>query len=229
MAELFPSILASAHSGSSAEESFRIAPDFQWLGLQPYLSVWEVMRFSADRIALGEAAERVLSCEHPPVFTTGKRSVDNRLMLSDIPFVQTDRGGETTFHGPGQLMLYPIINLRYRRLGVRNYINLLEQSCIDLLIGHGLKAVRKRSLPGVWVGGAKVAAIGLRVRNGVCYHGMGLNVDVSLQYFLAIDPCGLKMPVTNVSEHLAATPPVSHLAVAWNAHFMQLLQTHLHT
>jgi len=198
-------------------------PEFTWLGLQPYHFVWNQMRVLSSQLAQGKACEKILSCEHLPVFTTGKRGIDNRMMLPDIPFVQTDRGGETTFHGPGQLMLYPIIHLRSRELGIRDYVHLFEQSCIDLLAVSGLKASRKHGLPGVWIGDAKIAAIGLRVRNGVVYHGMGLNVDVSSQYFNLIHPCGSTFPITNIKAHLETAPRISSLAIEWNAHFMRLL------
>jgi lipoyl(octanoyl) transferase len=163
--------------------------------------MWEKMREQAEAIASGTADELIWSCEHDPVYTTGQRGIDNRIQHLDAPLLQTDRGGETTFHGPGQAMLYPLIDLRRRGLGVRVYVHKLEQSCIDLLQQeYGIDADRRCGLPGVWTEAGKIAALGIRIRNGIAYHGMALNNDVDLKWFAAIRPCGTTLPVTNLYE-----------------------------
>jgi len=197
---------------------------FAWLGRQGYMPMWEQMRQRADAVAEGAADEIVWSCEHDAVYTTGRRGIDNRI-AGELPaaLIQTDRGGETTFHGPGQIMLYPVVHLRRRELGVRDYVHLLEQSCIDLLADLGIVSGRRDGFPGVWAEEGKVAALGVRVSRGVALHGMALNVDVDDRWFAAIDPCGLGLPAVNLSDILEP-PPLSELAHGWYASFDRLLR-----
>jgi len=187
-----------------------------WLGQAPYGDVWARMREQAGQVANGSGHEVVWSCEHAPVYTTGRRGIDNR-RGSDLPaeLVYADRGGETTFHGPGQLMLYPVIHLRLRQLGVKQYVHLLEQSCINVLAWHGVDSGRRCGFPGVWVQRGKIAALGVRVSRGVAYHGMALNVDVDAEWFAAIKPCGLQFDVANVSDFLDRPLPLPLLAERW--------------
>lgn len=198
--------------------------DFVWLGRQDYMLMWERMRDRAAGLADGAAKEVVWSCEHNPVYTTGRRGVDNRIGGElPAPLIRTDRGGETTFHGPGQIMLYPVIHLRRRGLGVRDYVHLLEQSCIDLLAGFGVVAGRRGGFPGVWVETGKIAALGVRVSRGVAFHGMALNIDVENGWFAAIDPCGLGLPAANLAA-IMNPPARQELAHSWYSHFDRLLQ-----
>jgi len=195
-----------------------------WLGRQTYESMWARLTERAENVATGTDAEIIWSCEHDPVYTTGRRGVDNRLTAAEgVPFVHADRGGETTFHGPGQLMFYPVINLQSRKLGARNYVFLLEQSCMDLLQAFGIQTSRKHSLPGVWIHDAKIAAIGLRIVRGVAYHGMSLNVDLSPHWFEAIHACGTSFPSTNMSSLMENVLDFSGLADMWENHFLDLL------
>ena len=141
--------------------------------------------------------------QHPPVFTRGVscRQLPNRLLPSTMKVVDSDRGGQITYHGPGQLVVYLLLDLRRRQLGVRSFVSLLETVIIDVLGQHGLEAGRRPEAPGVYVGGAKIAALGLRVRSGYCYHGMSLNIDLDLTPFSWIDPCGYAgLAVTSVVE-----------------------------
>ncbi|HXH64879.1 MAG TPA: lipoyl(octanoyl) transferase LipB, partial [Mariprofundaceae bacterium] len=168
-------------------------------------------------------------CEHDAVYTTGRRGCDNRTVATlPAPLVHTDRGGETTFHGPGQLMLYPLIDLRRRRLGVRDYVSLLEASCIGLLERLGVAAQRRCGFPGVWTDRGKIAALGVRVQHGVAYHGMALNVDVDPAWFACIDPCGLSLPVDRLADHGLALPPDAELGGRWAAGFAALLPRQRH-
>jgi len=197
--------------------------NYHWIGRQAYAPVWQQLQQHASAVADGREHEMIFSCEHEPVYTTGKRGVDNRLHAElPAPMVCTDRGGEMTFHGPGQIMLYPVIHLRQRELGVKQYVHLLEQSCIDLLDSCGLEASRKCGFPGVWTERGKIAALGVRVSRGVAYHGMALNVDVDPSWFAAINPCGLQTDVVSLSA-LVDPLPLPFLAQPWQRCFADLL------
>jgi len=199
-------------------KSIQCPPAFEWLKRQPYEQVWAQMQLRAKMVAAGEAEEMIWSCEHEPVYTTGRRGVDNRLTATlPAPFIATDRGGETTFHGPGQLLLYPVIHLRKRGLAAKQYIHLLEQSCIELLAPLGISSSRRKGFPGVWTKQGKIAALGVRISKGVAYHGMALNVSVEQKWFAAINPCGIGKPAVNVSL-FCTPPPLCELAEIWYHH-----------
>jgi len=155
------------------------------LGSVDYVSSLEKMRsFTAARDAA--TPDEIWLLEHPPVYTLGQ-GASVPAVANGIPLVQSDRGGEITYHGPGQAVIYTLVDLARRGIQVKEFVRLLEQSVIDLLEGRG---ARKPGAPGVYVGGAKVAALGIRVRRGRAYHGLALNVDMDLSPFAAIDPCG---------------------------------------
>ena len=161
------------------------------LGRAEYLPTAAAMRaFTAARNAA--TPDRLWIVEHPPVYTlgTGADAGHGPPAASPIPVYRSERGGEVTYHGPGQLVLYTLIDLARRGLGVRDFVAMLEQAVIDVLAEHGVTARRRSGAPGVYVGDAKVAALGLRVSRGRCYHGLALNVDMDLAPFAAIDPCG---------------------------------------
>ena len=165
---------------------------FDHLGLIDYAQAWDEQRRLQAARAADETPDTVLLLEHPPVYTLGVRS-DPRpepSAATGIPIVRSNRGGEITYHGPGQAIVYTLVDLARRGLKVREFVRMLEQSVIDLLAEGGVTAIRKAGAPGVYVGGAKVAALGLRVSRGRAYHGIALNVDMDLSPFLAIDPCG---------------------------------------
>jgi lipoyl(octanoyl) transferase len=131
--------------------------------------------------------------EHPPVFTLGlNASREHLLAPGDIPVVQVDRGGQVTYHGPGQLMVYPLLDLKRSGLGIRALVTALEQAVVDLASGFDIRAASKAGAPGVYVHGRKLASVGLRIRRGASYHGMALNVDVDLEPFSRINPCGFE-------------------------------------
>jgi lipoyl(octanoyl) transferase len=155
------------------------------LGRVPYAPTLEAMRkFTRERDA--SSADEIWLLEHPPVYTLGQ-GADERPVANAIPVVRTDRGGDITYHGPGQVVLYALIDLARRGIKVKRFVSILEQAVIDL-IGSG--AERKAGAPGVYVAGAKIAALGIRVARGRSYHGLALNVDMDLAPFAAIDPCG---------------------------------------
>lgn len=177
------------------------------LGTQDYLPVYEAMsRFSAARDA--HSADEFWRVEHPPVFTQGRNSDPAHLLdPGEIPVVDIDRGGQVTYHGPGQLVLYTLIDLPRAGLGVRDLVGALERSVIALLAEHAIEASARPDAPGVYVAGAKIAALGLRVKRGRSYHGLSLNVDMALEPFSRINPCGYKgMEVTMLRELGVQTP-----------------------
>jgi len=136
-------------------------------------------------------SDEIWFCEHPPVFTLGLNAAKEHLLApGDIPVVQIDRGGQVTFHGPGQLMIYPLIDIRRANIGVRRLVTALEQSVVDLVAEHAVEAAARADAPGVYVEDRKLASVGLRIRRGASFHGMALNVDVDLEPFSRINPCG---------------------------------------
>jgi lipoyl(octanoyl) transferase len=170
------------------------------LGLAPYEPTWHAMReFTAARAP--DTPDELWQLQHPPVYTVGVAGRDEHLPRIDngIPVVRTDRGGQITYHGPGQAVLYTLFDLQRMGVSVRGYVRLLESAVIDLLGRHGIDAHGRTDAPGVYVGEAKIAALGLRIRHGRCYHGLALNVAMDLTPFAAIDPCGYpRLPVTSL-------------------------------
>ena len=159
-------------------------------GLVPYEPTWRAMQeFTTRRDA--STPDELWLVQHPPVYTLGQAGKPEHLLqTTDIPLVKIDRGGQITYHGPGQVVAYLLIDLHRRHLKVREMVNLLEQSIIDCIAGFGLDARRQEGAPGVYIDGAKIAALGLRVKNGCSYHGLSLNVDMDLTLFTWINPCG---------------------------------------
>ena len=181
----------------------------RWRGVEPYQASFDAMRdFTAVRTA--DTPDEIWLVEHPPVFTLGQAGKPEHLLVADsgIPLVQIDRGGQITYHGPGQVVAYLLLDLRRRKLMVRELVTLIEAAVIETLAAYNLAGVRKAGAPGIYVpeqaeagargvsaasaahAGAKVAALGLKIRNGCSYHGVSLNVSMDLSPFLAINPCG---------------------------------------
>jgi lipoyl(octanoyl) transferase len=177
------------------------APLIRHLGLAPYEPVWRAMqKFTDER--QDATRDEIWFVEHPPVFTLGlNASREHLLAPGDIPVVQIDRGGQVTYHGPGQLMIYPLLNLRRLKLGVRDLVVALENAVIDYVANLKITASGSRQAPGVYVAGAKLASVGLRIRRGACYHGMALNVSLDLEPFERINVCGFKdLRVTRLKD-----------------------------
>jgi lipoyl(octanoyl) transferase len=161
------------------------------LGTVAYFEAWDAMKaFTAARTA--ETPDELWLLEHPPVYTYGVAGREAHLPRADlgVPLVKVDRGGQVTWHGPGQIVLYTLLDLRRLGIGVRGLVHLLEQAVLDLLAGFDVHAQRLEGAPGVYVGAAKVAALGLRVSRGCSYHGVSLNVRNDLAPYAVIDPCG---------------------------------------
>lgn len=164
--------------------------EVRFLGRLEYEPTWRAMQvFTAQRTA--DTPDELWLLEHPPVYTQGQAGKPEHLIAAtSIPVIPIDRGGQITYHGPGQLVAYVLIDLRRRGYGIRELVTRMEQAVIDLLAVHGIVASRLSGAPGVYVGDAKIAALGLRVKHGCTYHGLALNVDMDLAPFAAINPCG---------------------------------------
>ena len=185
------------------------------LGEKPYVKTWQTMKSFTDR--RGECdADEIWFVQHSPVYTLGQTgNVKHLLTPGDIPVVHTDRGGQVTYHGPGQLVCYLLLDVRRLQLGVRGLVTAIEQSIVQLINSYGFAAESKAEAPGVYVDGKKLAALGLRIRKGCSYHGLSLNVDMDLGPFSNINPCGFKglevvdmkrlgidRPITEIMEEL---------------------------
>jgi lipoyl(octanoyl) transferase len=199
------------------------APLIRHLGLAPYEPTWRAMQnFTDDRDS--STTDEIWFVEHPPVFTLGlNASREHLLAPGDIPVVQIDRGGQVTYHGPGQLMIYPLLNLRRLKLGVRDLVMALENAVIAYAAELGIAASGSRQAPGVYVDGAKLASVGLRIRRGACYHGMALNVSLDLKPFERINVCGYKdLRVTRLAD-LGIGADVAGVARGMTPHLLRHL------
>ena len=198
-------------------------PVIRHLGLVEYEPTWRAMqRFTDERNET--TPDEIWFLEHPPVFTLGMNaSAAHVLAPGDIPVVQIDRGGQVTYHGPGQLVVYPLIDLRRAGLGIRDLVTALERSVIDLAAERGAVAVAKREAPGVYVGGKKLASVGIRVRRHSSYHGLAVNVSLDLEPFGRINPCGYQgLEMTRFSD-LGGPDSVAAAAAALEPHMLRAL------
>ena len=180
------------------------------LGLADYAPVWRAMQAFTDGRDDATGDEFWL-VQHPPVFTQGQAGrAEHVLTPGDIPVIQVDRGGQVTYHGPGQIVGYPLIDLRRLGIGVKDFVNRIEEALIRVLAGHGVTGERVAGAPGIYVAGAKIASLGLRVRRGCSFHGLAFNIDMDLEPFRRINPCGYAgLEVTQLS----ALAPVEIAAV----------------
>ncbi|HEX9208184.1 MAG TPA: lipoyl(octanoyl) transferase LipB [Steroidobacteraceae bacterium] len=199
------------------------APSLQWLGCVAYEPTWRAMQRRTDA-ATPATRDEVWFLEHPPVFTMGMNAkAEHLLAVGDIPVVDIDRGGEVTYHGPGQLVVYPLLELARRGLGVRKLVEGIEQAVIATLATWGIEAYGRRDAPGVYVGPRKIASVGLRIRRGWSYHGLALNVAMDLEPFARINPCGhAGLQMTQVSE-LGGPSSVRTVAEALAPHLLRAL------
>lgn len=160
------------------------------LGQQDYESVWHAMQQYTDT-RNGDSPDELWIVEHPPVFTQGQAGKSEHILnAGDIPVIQVDRGGQVTYHGPGQLVVYPLLDIKRSKLGVRQLVTHIEQSIIDMLAKYDIQAYAKADAPGVYVNERKIASLGLRIRKGCSFHGLALNVNMDLAPFRRINPCG---------------------------------------
>lgn len=174
------------------------------LGRRDYPPVWQSMRDLTDSRDAA-TADQIWVVEHEPVFTQGQTGKPEHVLApGDIPIVATDRGGQVTYHGPGQLVLYPLLDVRRSRIGVRELVTALENSVIDMLAEHGIESHARPDAPGVYVGDAKIASLGLRIRRGASFHGVAVNLDGDMTPFSRINPCGYAgLAMTQLADLIA--------------------------
>lgn len=199
------------------------APLIRRLGLVPYEPTWRAMqRFTDTREP--STPDEIWCVEHPPVFTLGlNASREHLLSPGDIPVVQIDRGGQVTYHGPGQLVIYPLIDLRRQVLGVRQLVVALENAIIAYVAELGVAASGSRDAPGVYVAGAKLASIGLRIRRGASYHGLALNVSLDLRPFERINVCGHRGLAVTCLANLCAVADIGEVIDRLLPHLLRQL------
>jgi len=195
------------------------------LGRVEYEPVWRDMQAFTDQ-RTAKTPDELWFLEHPPVFTLGRNGKPEHLHdTGDIPVIHADRGGQVTYHGPGQLVVYTLLDINRRQLGVQLLVNTLEQAVINLLSDYSIHAKRRTKAPGVYVDDRKIAALGLRVRKGCSFHGLSLNVDMDLTPFSMINPCGIQgLEVTRMSD-LGIKLSLDECATQFQKHFEQLLNT----
>jgi lipoyl(octanoyl) transferase len=211
---------------ASEEARVRVRePLVRQLGLVEYEPAWRAMQdFTARRDAT--TPDEIWLLQHPPVYTLGVAGKPEHLPRADngIPVVRIDRGGQITYHGPGQIVAYLLLDMRRRGLSVRPLVRRMEQAVIDLLAEHGVTARGSTEAPGVYVGDAKIAALGLRVRNGCCYHGLALNVEMDLTPFHAINPCGYPGLAVTQMRDLGIPDDLELIMRRLTLHLLRVLQ-----
>jgi len=198
------------------------------LGLQPYAPVSQEMHDFTDRRD-DDTPDEIWLVEHPPVFTQGQAGkAEHVLAAGDIPVIQSDRGGQVTYHGPGQQVMYVLINLKRRKIGVRELVTLLENTVINTLAQLDIVANARPDAPGVYVDGKKICSLGLRIRKGCSFHGLALNIDMDLAPFMRINPCGYAgMEMTQVSK-LVENASMDKIRTILIWHFLALLNNPPH-
>ncbi len=197
------------------------------LGLVEYEPTWRAMqRFTAERTA--DTPDELWLVQHPPTYTQGQAGKPEHLLnLTDIPVVQIDRGGQVTYHGPGQIVAYLLLDLRRWKINVRELVRLMENSVIDVLAEHGVTAAGREDAPGVYVGDAKIASLGLKIKNGCCYHGLAFNVEMDLTPFSYINPCGYAGLRVTQAREVGITTPLAELEQRLAQLLSSRLQQHL--
>jgi len=204
------------------------------LGRMDYETVWHAMQAFTDQ-RHEQTPDEIWLLEHPPVFTQGQAGrAEHVLAAGDIPVIHVDRGGQVTYHGPGQIVAYTLIDIRRLGMGVRELVTSIEAAIILVLDSYAVAAQRLEGAPGIYVDGVKIASLGLRVRKGKSFHGLALNVNMDLEPFRRINPCGLKgMQVTNLSVFATVSPPeveerlIASLSkvLGYNGRFRQVAET----
>ena len=207
--------------------TFHVSPLVKSLGLVEYQPTWDAMKqFTADRTST--TRDEIWLVQHPPVYTQGLAGKPEHLLhQTNIPVIKIDRGGQITYHGPGQIVAYLLLDMRRWKLGVRELVRLMEQAVIDVLAEFGINAQSREDAPGVYVEDAKIAALGLKIKNGYCYHGLAFNVDMDMSPFANINPCGYAgLRVTQACK-LGITVSINELQAQLAQNLVHGLQRHL--
>lgn len=203
-----------------------LSPKLKYFGQVEYEPTWQAMKqFTLRRNA--QSRDEIWLLQHPPTYTQGQAGLPEHLLNArNIPVVQIDRGGQITYHGPGQVVAYLLLDLRRWKINVRQLVRLMEQAVIDILAGYGITAQGREDAPGVYVDDAKIAALGLKIKNGCCYHGLAFNIDMDLTPYQYINPCGYQgLRVTQLRDFgIPATPADIEQLLAGN--LLRLLNEH---
>ena len=196
------------------------------LGLMEYGEAWRIQLETVEKRIRGEVGDTLLIVEHPRVYTLGRKGLEENMLNRTVPCYRVERGGDATYHGPGQLVIYPILDLNERGLGVKELVNILEESCIRTLRWYGVEAERMEGKPGVWVRGKKITSIGLAVRHWVTFHGMAFNINTDLSYFHGIRPCGMDSDImTSLKDLLSRQIPMEEVKHRLVADLTELLHS----
>lgn len=200
------------------------SPIVKRLGLEDYQTTWQSMQaFTQSRDS--ETQDEIWVVEHPPVYTLGRNAKNEHILQkTDIPIIKVDRGGQVTYHGPGQLVIYVLLDLHRRSLGIRQLVTVIETSIVQLLASYSISAYSDKKAPGVYVDGSKIAALGLRVSKGRTTHGLSLNVDMDLSPFQAINPCGYEGLIVTQCKNIGINENLENLAVQLLGIFNKELQ-----
>jgi lipoyl(octanoyl) transferase len=211
----------------SKSTNLPLLPLVQFLGLVEYESIWQAMKqFTAARN--DNTRDEIWLLQHPPVYTQGLAGKPEHLLqTNDIPVIKIDRGGQITYHGPGQIIAYLLLDLRRWKLNVRELVRLMERAVIELLAQQGIEAQGREDAPGVYVKDDKIASLGLKIKNGCCYHGIAFNVDMDLVPFSFINPCGYAGLRVIRARDLGVKSPLSELEQQLAQKLVELLQQHL--
>ena len=207
--------------------SFHLAPQIRFLGLVEYEPIWRTMQqFTAQRTA--DTPDEIWVLQHLPTFTQGQAGKPEHLLNAhNIPVIKIDRGGQITYHGPGQVVVYLMLDLRRWKINVRELVRLMEQAVINVLDEFNITAQGRVDAPGVYVNDAKIAALGLKIRNGCCYHGLSLNVDMDTVPFTYINPCGYQgLRVTQIKD-FGVDVSIEEIEQRVAQQLSSLLQSHL--
>lgn len=203
-----------------------LAPKIKFFGMAEYEPTWHAMRhFTTHRTA--DTRDEIWLLQHPPTYTQGQAGLPEHLLNArQIPVVQIDRGGQITYHGPGQIVAYLLLDLRRWKINVRRLVRLMEQSVINILAAYNITARGREDAPGVYVEDAKIAALGLKIKHGCCYHGLAFNIDVDLTPYDYINPCGYKgLRVTRLRD-FGVNTPLQQLEQLLAAQLLTLLAEH---
>jgi len=221
--------IRTPHSALRTLQSSILNPETRFLGLVEYTPTWQAMKqFTARRNA--ETRDEIWLLQHPPVYTQGLAGKPEHLLrASNIPAVKIDRGGQITYHGPGQIIAYLLLDMHRWKLNVRQLVRLMEQAVIDLLAQQGVAAKGREDAPGVYVDDAKIASLGLKIKNGCCYHGLAFNVDMDIAPFANINPCGFAGLRVTQARDVGISAPLAELEQQLAQDLVALLQQHLET